>query len=83
MSKSSTLSISLLLIFEMQLVNGALFLKANFLSYPSLFAPSIVIVPLATIYVSHRMYVVTQNTPDLSIDVLNLICFLVLYIFPD
>ena len=33
MSKSSELSISVLLIFEMQIINGALFLKANFLSY--------------------------------------------------
>ena len=37
MFKSSALSISLLLIYEMELVNGALFLSANFLSYASLF----------------------------------------------
>ena len=30
-SKSSALSVSVLFIFEMQEVNGALFLKANFL----------------------------------------------------
>ena len=36
MSKSSALSMSLLLIFEMRLINGALFLKANSLSYASL-----------------------------------------------
>ena len=33
MSKSSALLVSVLLIFEMQLINGVLFLKANFLSY--------------------------------------------------
>ena len=33
MSKSSALSMSVLLIFEMQLINRTLFLKANFLSY--------------------------------------------------
>ena len=38
MFKSSALSINVLLIFEMQLTNGALFLKANFLSYASLAA---------------------------------------------
>ena len=37
MSKSSALTIRLLLIFEMQLVTGALILKANFLSYALLF----------------------------------------------
>ena len=37
MSKSSALSISVLLIFEMQLRNDALFLSANFLSYAFLF----------------------------------------------
>ena len=52
MSKSSALSISVLLIFEMQLINGALFLKANFLSYASSFALVTVIVPLTAIYAS-------------------------------
>ena len=33
MSKSSALSISVLLTFEMKLVNGALFSKANFKIY--------------------------------------------------
>ena len=37
MSKSSALSISVLLIFEMQETNGEFFLKANILSYSSLF----------------------------------------------
>ena len=46
MSKSSALSISLLLIFEMQLVNGALFLKASSLLYASLSALATVIFPV-------------------------------------
>ena len=37
MSKSSALSISVFSIFEMQETNSALFLKANFLLYASLF----------------------------------------------
>ena len=52
MSKSSALSINLLLIFEMQLINGALFLKANFLSYAALFVSVTLVVPLTTIYAS-------------------------------
>ena len=52
MSKSSTLSISVLLIFEMQLVNDTLFLKVNFLSYASLSGFVSVIYPLTTIYAS-------------------------------
>ena len=50
MSKFSALSISVLLIFKMQLVNRALFLKAIFLSYALLFEFITVIFPLATIY---------------------------------
>ena len=50
MSKSSALSKSVLLVFEMQLMNTELFLKANFLSYASLFGSVTVIVLLATIY---------------------------------
>ena len=64
-SKSSALSIRVLLVFEMQLVNSALFLKANFLSYPSLSGFVTIIFPLTTIYAAHRS--------DLKIDVLNLI----------
>ena len=45
MSKSSALSISILLIFEMQLIHGALFLKVNFLSYTSLFLLKTVMSP--------------------------------------
>ena len=78
MSKSSALSVRVSLIFEMQLRNGALFLKANFLSYALLTGFVTVIFPLTTIYAplkSHRS--------DLSIDVLNLICLLVLYVCPD
>ena len=52
MSKSSALSISILLIFKMQLVNGALFLKANFLSYASLSRFATIIFALTTIYAS-------------------------------
>ena len=66
---------SALLIFEMQEKNGALFLKANLLSYTSLFGFVTVIVPLTTIYAplkSHRS--------DHSIDALNLICLLGLYL---
>ena len=62
---------SVLLIFEMQERNGALFLKANFLSYALLSGFVTVIVPFTTIYASlksHKSY--------LSIDVLNLICLL-------
>ena len=52
MSKSSALSISVLLIFEMRLINGALFLSANFLSNASLFGFVTIIFPLTTIYAS-------------------------------
>ena len=55
----------------MQETNGALFLKANFLSYALLSGFVTVIVPFTTIYASlksHKSY--------LSIDVLNLICLL-------
>ena len=52
MPKFSALSISVLLTLKKQLRNGALFLKANVLSYASLFASLTAIVPLTTIYVS-------------------------------
>ena len=53
MSKPSALSISVLLIFKMQEINGALFSKTKFLSNVSpSFAPSSIIVPLTAIYVS-------------------------------
>ena len=64
-----------LLIFEMQEINGALFSKANFLSYALLSWFVTAIVPLTTIsasLISHRSY--------LNIGVLNLIRFLGLYI---
>ena len=64
-----------LLIFEMQEIKGALFLKANFLSYALLSWFVTVIVPLTTISASlksHRSY--------LNIGVLNLIRFLGLYL---
>ena len=59
-SKSSALSMSVLLIFEMQLINGALFLNAKGLFFLLLlFVLVRVIVPLTTIYASlksHRSY---------------------------
>ena len=48
-SKSSALSISESLIFEMQLRNGTLFLSAKSLSYVLLFRFVTVIFPLTTI----------------------------------
>ena len=52
MSESSALSMSVLLIFEIQEMNEALFLKATFLRYASLSGSVRVIVPLRTIYAS-------------------------------
>ena len=43
---------SVLLIFEIQPINGVLFLKANVLSYASSFGSATEIVPLTTIYAS-------------------------------
>ena len=43
---------SVLLFFKMQVVKGALFLEANFLSYVLLFGSVTVIIPLTTIYAS-------------------------------
>ena len=62
---------SVLLIFKMQETNGALFLKANFLSYALLSGFVTVIVPFTTIYASLK-----SHKSNLSIDVLNLICLL-------
>ena len=62
----------------MQLVNGALFLKANFLSYTSLFKFVTVIFPLTAIYASLK-----SHRSDLNINILNLIWLLVLYVPPD
>ena len=67
---------SVLLIVEMRLINGALFLNAKGLLFPLLlFVPVTVIVPLTTIYASLK-----AHQSDLTIDVLNLICFLGLYL---
>ena len=49
-SKSSALSMSVLLIFETQEINRALFLKANFLSYALLLGSAALTVPLTTTY---------------------------------
>ena len=46
MSKSSVLSMNVLLIFEIQPINGALLSKANFLSYALLFGLLTLIAPL-------------------------------------
>ena len=66
---------SLLLNFEMQETNAALFLKAHFLSYALLFGFATLIFPLTTIYASLK-----SRESDRSIDVLNLICLLGLYL---
>ena len=73
MSKSSALSMSVLLIFEMQLRNGALFLKANFLSYALYHYFSF----------NSNIYTTKSHRSDLNIDALNLICLLVLHVSPD
>ena len=62
----------------MQLINSALFLKANFFSYASLFGFVTVIFPLTTIYASEY-----SHKSDLSIDVLNVNYLLVFFVFPD
>ena len=67
---------SVLLIFEMQVVNGALFLKIYthifiIMSYALLSGFVTLIVPLTTIYASLK-----SHKSALSIDVLNLICLL-------
>ena len=59
----------------MQEINGPLFLKANFVSHASLFGFATVIVALTAIYASLKSY-----KSHRSIDVLNLICFLGLYL---
>ena len=51
MSNSTALSMSVLSIFEMQLINDALFFKAIFLLYASSWSAT-VIVPLTTTYAS-------------------------------
>ena len=71
-SRFSTLSMSVLLIFEMELINGALFLNAKGLFLLlSLLPPTTVIVLLTTIYASLKSH---------RSDVLNLICLLGLYL---
>ena len=56
MSKSFALSMNVLLIFVTQSINGALFLKASFLSYASLSALATVIFPVITIYASLKSH---------------------------
>ena len=63
-------------IFEIQLINGALFLNAKCLFFLLLlFVPVTVIVPLTTIYTSLK-----SHKSDLSIGVLNFICLLCFYL---
>ena len=66
---------SVLLIFEMQETNGALFLKAIFLSNASLFGFATVVFLFTAIYTSLK-----SHRSDRSIDVLNLICLPGLYL---
>ena len=55
-SKSSTLSMNVLLIFGIQETNSTLFLKANFLSHIILFVFTTTIFPSATIYASLKSH---------------------------
>ena len=72
----SMLSMSVLLTFEMQLINGALFLNAKGLFFLLLLSVlATVIVHLTAIYASLKLH-----RSDLSIDVLNFICLLGLYL---
>ena len=72
-SKSSALSMSVLLIFKMQPINGVLFLNDYFkclFFVLLLLPPPTVIVPLKTIYASLK-----SHKSDLSNDVLNLFVY--------
>ena len=55
-SRSSALSICTLLISEMQLINGALFLNATLLFLPALFGSITVISPFTTIFASLKSH---------------------------
>ena len=79
-SKSSALSVNTLLIFDVQLVNGALLLNAKDLFLMSIKPPSAVafvrvIIPLKTMYA-----LIKPHRSDLRIDVLNLISLPGLYL---
>ena len=50
MPKSSVLPMCVLIDFQIQLMNGGLFLRANFCSYALLFGSATVIFSLTTIY---------------------------------
>ena len=77
---SSALSINTLLVFDIQLVNGALFLNAKdlFLMSIKLLSASFVgvIYPIPRIYASLK-----SHRSDLSIDILNFICLPGLYLY--
>ena len=66
---------SVLLIFEVQETNSALFLSANFSSCALLFGLVTLIVHFIAIYASLK-----SHRSDLRIDVLNLICLLGKYL---
>ena len=66
---------SVLLIFEMQGINGVLLLKANFLPQALLSGFVTIIVPLATIFASLK-----SHRSDCRIDVLDVMCLLGLYL---
>ena len=72
-SKSSALSIFMPLIFEMQLINRALFLNVTYLFLFASFGSVKIISPFATICASLK-----SHKSDLSIDVLILISLLTL-----
>ena len=76
-SKSSALLINTLLIFDIQLINAAMFFNAKDLFFLFfLWFPSTVIILLTTLHASlksHKSYC--------SMDVLNVICLLDLYIY--
>ena len=70
-SKPSALSLFTPLIFEIQLINGALFLNATALFLCALFGALTVIVPFITVNASLK-----SRKSDLKIDVLILISLL-------
>ena len=77
-SKCYALSTFTPLIFEKQLINGALFLNATDLSSFALFGAPTVISPFTTIYTSLKLH-----KSDLGIDVLILISLLTFQFPPD
>ena len=66
------------LIFEMQLINGALFLNATIVFLSALSGSVTARAPFTTIYVSLK-----SHKSDLNVGVLILIYFLALWFFSD